>query len=62
MYIKTLASVFRSLVFLVVLTAMGTGFGSYNMVMAAMSPCPLFQGSMLGEILIVSIVYYDMEQ
>lgn len=43
----------RSLVFLCVLTALGTGFGSYNMVMAVMSPCPLFQGTMLGEILIV---------
>ncbi|KAJ0044054.1 hypothetical protein NL108_006355, partial [Boleophthalmus pectinirostris] len=41
-----------SLVFLGVLTFLGTGFGSYNMAMAAMSPCPLFQGTMLGEILI----------
>lgn len=43
----------RSLVFLGVLTVMGTGFGSYNMAMAAMSPCPLLQGSVAGEILIV---------
>ncbi|XP_074537640.1 solute carrier family 52, riboflavin transporter, member 3-A [Halichoeres trimaculatus] len=43
----------RSLVFLGVLTALGTGFGSYNMAMAAMSPCPLLHGSMAGEIIIV---------
>lgn len=43
----------RSLVFLGLLTAAGTGFGSYNMAMAAMSPCPLFQGTLTGEILIV---------
>lgn len=43
----------RSLFFLGALTVLGTGFGSYNMVMAVMSPCPLFQGTVLGEILIV---------
>ncbi|XP_056278309.1 solute carrier family 52, riboflavin transporter, member 3-A [Pseudoliparis swirei] len=43
----------RSVVFLGVLTALGTGFGSYNMAMAAMSPCPLLQGSVAGEIIIV---------
>ncbi|CAJ1084605.1 solute carrier family 52%2C riboflavin transporter, member 3-A [Xyrichtys novacula] len=43
----------RSLVFLGVLTMLGTGFGSYNMAMAALSPCPLFQGSVLGETIIV---------
>ncbi|CAL9703280.1 unnamed protein product [Knipowitschia caucasica] len=43
----------RSPMFLGALTLLGTGFGSYNMVMAAMSPCPLFQGTMLGEVLIV---------
>lgn len=43
----------RSLVFLGLLTLAGTGFGSYNMAMAAMSPCPLFHGTSLGEILIV---------
>ncbi|KAA8591357.1 solute carrier family 52, riboflavin transporter, member 3-A [Etheostoma spectabile] len=43
----------RSLVFLGVLTALGTGFGSYNMAMAAMSPCPLLQGSVVGEMIIV---------
>lgn len=43
----------RSLVFLGLLTVVGTGFGSYNMAMAAMSPCPLFHGTLLGEILIV---------
>ncbi|KAM7405137.1 hypothetical protein PAMP_012421 [Pampus punctatissimus] len=43
----------RSLVFLGVLTILGTGFGSYNMAMAAMSPCPLLQGSAVGETIIV---------
>lgn len=43
----------RSLVFLGVLTALGTGFGSYNMAMAALSPCPLLHGSVAGEIIIV---------
>ncbi|XP_054465506.1 solute carrier family 52, riboflavin transporter, member 3-A [Anoplopoma fimbria] len=43
----------RSLVFLGVLTALGTGFGSYNMAMAAMSPCPLLQGTLAGEMIIV---------
>lgn len=43
----------RSLVFLGVLTALGTGFGSYNMAMAAMSPCPLLRGSAAGEAIIV---------
>ncbi|KAK7884392.1 hypothetical protein WMY93_027515 [Mugilogobius chulae] len=41
------------LLFLGALTLLGSGFGSYNMAMAALSPCPTFQGSMLGEILIV---------
>lgn len=45
---------FRSLVFLGLLTLVGSGLGSYNMAMAAMSPCPLLQGSVGGEILIVS--------
>ncbi|CAN9515452.1 unnamed protein product [Ophioblennius macclurei] len=43
----------RSLVFLGLLAALGTGFGSYNMAMAAMSPCPLLQGSVAGEAIIV---------
>ncbi|XP_075948043.1 solute carrier family 52, riboflavin transporter, member 3-A [Anarhichas minor] len=43
----------RSLVFLGGLAALGTGFGSYNMAMAAMSPCPLLQGSVAGEMIIV---------
>ncbi|KAG8002469.1 Solute carrier family 52 [Nibea albiflora] len=43
----------RSLVFLGTLTVLGTGFGSYNMAMAAMSPCPLLHGSVVGEIIIV---------
>ncbi|XP_071401984.1 solute carrier family 52, riboflavin transporter, member 3-A [Centroberyx affinis] len=43
----------RSLVFLGVLGLLGTGFGSYNMAMAAMSPCPLLQNSAVGEAIIV---------
>ncbi|XP_062854508.1 solute carrier family 52, riboflavin transporter, member 3-A [Trichomycterus rosablanca] len=43
----------RSLVLLGVLCLLGTGFGGYNMTMAAMSPCPLLQDSILGETLIV---------
>ncbi|KAG3263010.1 solute carrier family 52 member 3 [Ictidomys tridecemlineatus] len=42
-----------SLPFLGVLTVLGTGFGAYNMAMAAMSPCPLLQGHWGGEVLIV---------
>ncbi|XP_007932894.1 solute carrier family 52, riboflavin transporter, member 3 [Orycteropus afer afer] len=44
----------RSLPFLGVLAVLGTGFGSYNMAMAVMSPCPLLQGHWSGEVLIVS--------
>ncbi|XP_021009486.1 solute carrier family 52, riboflavin transporter, member 3 [Mus caroli] len=43
----------RSLLFLGVLTVFGTGFGAYNMAMAAMSPCPVLQGHWGGEVLIV---------
>lgn len=43
----------RSLLFLGVLTVLGTGFGAYNMAMAAMSPCPVLQGHWGGEVLIV---------
>lgn len=43
----------RSLVFLGVLMVLGMGFGSYNMAMAALSPCPLLQGSVAGEVIIV---------
>uniref|UniRef100_A0A0G2K7T9 Riboflavin transporter n=1 Tax=Rattus norvegicus TaxID=10116 RepID=A0A0G2K7T9_RAT len=43
----------RSLLFLGVLTVLGTGFGTYNMAMAAMSPCPILQGHWGGEVLIV---------
>ncbi|XP_017294514.1 solute carrier family 52, riboflavin transporter, member 3-A [Kryptolebias marmoratus] len=43
----------RSLIFLGVLTVFGTGFGSYNMAMAAMSPCPLLRGTAAGEAIIV---------
>ncbi|XP_058499157.1 solute carrier family 52, riboflavin transporter, member 3-A [Solea solea] len=51
----TIATFFqnRSLVFLGLLTTLGTGFGSYNMAMAAMSPCPLLQGTVMGEVVIV---------
>uniref|UniRef100_A0A667Y490 Riboflavin transporter n=1 Tax=Myripristis murdjan TaxID=586833 RepID=A0A667Y490_9TELE len=44
---------YRSLVFLGVLGLLGTGFGSYNMAMAALSPCPLLQHSAAGEAIIV---------
>ncbi|XP_021504938.1 solute carrier family 52, riboflavin transporter, member 3 [Meriones unguiculatus] len=43
----------RSLLFLGALTVLGTGFGAYNMSMAAMSPCPILQGHWGGEVLIV---------
>ncbi|KAM6977576.1 solute carrier family 52, riboflavin transporter, member 3-A [Aplochiton taeniatus] len=43
----------RSLVLLGLLCLLGTGFGSYNMAMAAMSPCPLLTHSALGEAIIV---------
>ncbi|XP_075819985.1 solute carrier family 52, riboflavin transporter, member 3 [Microtus pennsylvanicus] len=43
----------RSLSFLGLLTLLGTGFGAYNMAMAAMSPCPILQGHWGGEVLIV---------
>ncbi|KFO34472.1 solute carrier family 52, riboflavin transporter, member 3 isoform X2 [Fukomys damarensis] len=43
----------RSLPFLGVITVLGTGFGAYNMAMAVMSPCPLLQGHLGGEVLIV---------
>ncbi|XP_036275081.1 solute carrier family 52, riboflavin transporter, member 3 [Pipistrellus kuhlii] len=44
----------RSLLFLGVLTVLGTGFGTYNMAMAVMSPCPLLQGHWGGEVAIVA--------
>ncbi|EPQ13028.1 Riboflavin transporter 2 [Myotis brandtii] len=44
----------RSLLFLGVLTVLGTGFGAYNMAMAVMSPCPLMQGHWSGEVAIVA--------
>ncbi|KAJ8258146.1 hypothetical protein GJAV_G00193660 [Gymnothorax javanicus] len=43
----------RSLVFLGVLSLVGTGFGAYNMAMAALSPCPLLQGTAAGSAIIV---------
>lgn len=46
----------RSLLFLGLLTLLGTSFGAYNMAMAAMSPCPILQGHWGGEVLIVSSI------
>ncbi|NXG80571.1 S52A3 protein, partial [Baryphthengus martii] len=43
----------RSLVLLGTLTMAGTGFGTYNMAMAVMSPCPLLQHSQWGDVTIV---------
>ncbi|KAK1157871.1 hypothetical protein AOXY_G24051 [Acipenser oxyrinchus oxyrinchus] len=43
----------RSLLLLGGLSLAGTGFGAYNMAMAAMSPCPLLQNSLGGGVLIV---------
>lgn len=43
----------RSLLFLGALGVLGTAFGSYNMAMAALSPCPLLQNSAVGVALIV---------
>ncbi|XP_074067895.1 solute carrier family 52, riboflavin transporter, member 3-like [Macrotis lagotis] len=43
----------RSLLWLGVITAVGTGFGAYNMAMAVLSPCPLLKGSHWGEAIIV---------
>jgi hypothetical protein len=45
----------RSLLFLGVLGVLGTAFGSYNMAMAALSPCPLLQSSPVGLAIIVRI-------
>uniref|UniRef100_A0A8B9FJR8 Riboflavin transporter n=1 Tax=Amazona collaria TaxID=241587 RepID=A0A8B9FJR8_9PSIT len=43
----------RSLALLGTLTMLGTGFGAYNMAIAAMSPCPLLQQSQWGDVTIV---------
>ncbi|XP_068118904.1 solute carrier family 52, riboflavin transporter, member 3 [Hyperolius riggenbachi] len=43
----------RSLLGLVLLSVLGTGFGAYNMMTAVMSPCPILQGSNWGVALIV---------
>ncbi|XP_055508221.1 solute carrier family 52, riboflavin transporter, member 3-A [Leucoraja erinacea] len=43
----------RSLVLLAFLSVLGTMFGAYNMVMAALSPCPLLEHSSAGSALIV---------
>ncbi|XP_041080470.1 solute carrier family 52, riboflavin transporter, member 3-A isoform X2 [Polyodon spathula] len=50
---STLPSKARSLMLLGSLSLAGTGFGAYNMAMAAMSPCPLLQNSLGGGVLIV---------
>ncbi|KAM3873160.1 riboflavin transporter 2-like [Diretmus argenteus] len=44
----------RSLVFMGVLTAVGTGFGAYIMAMAALSPCPVLVHSASGTLVIVT--------
>ncbi|NXL98565.1 S5A3A protein, partial [Tyrannus savana] len=43
----------RSLSLMGFLTVAGTGFGAYNMAIAAMSPCPLLQQSQWGDAIIV---------
>ncbi|NXW87349.1 S52A3 protein, partial [Alopecoenas beccarii] len=43
----------RSLALLGALTVAGTGFGTYNMAIAVMSPCPLLQQSQWGDVTIV---------
>ncbi|KAM8946810.1 solute carrier family 52, riboflavin transporter, member 3 [Pelodytes ibericus] len=43
----------RSLVSLVLLSLLGTGFGAYNMMTAIMSPCPILHGTDWGVALIV---------
>lgn len=43
----------RSLIFMGVLTLIGTGFGAYIMAMATMSPCPLLVHSGIGTAVIV---------
>lgn len=54
----------RSLLFMALLTIFGTGFGTYIMAMAALSPCPLLVHSASGAVFIVRIdtvfsVYYS---
>lgn len=39
------------------LTVFGTGFGAYNMAMAAMSPCPLLVHHTSGTVVIVRPVF-----
>nr|XP_033779368.1 solute carrier family 52, riboflavin transporter, member 3-A-like [Geotrypetes seraphini]XP_033779369.1 solute carrier family 52, riboflavin transporter, member 3-A-like [Geotrypetes seraphini] len=43
----------RSLLLLGFLALVGTGFGTYNMAMAVLSPCPLLQHSEWGDALII---------
>ena len=45
----------RSLVFMGVLTIVGTGFGAYIMAMAALSPCPLLVHTASGTAIIVRL-------
>lgn len=48
-------SFFRSLVLIGLLTIVGTGFATYIMAMAALSPCPLLVHSASGTALIVRL-------
>ncbi|KAG7281090.1 hypothetical protein CRUP_027627 [Coryphaenoides rupestris] len=49
----------RSLVFLGAMGVLGTGFASYNMAMAALSPCPLLHDSAVGvAIIVLSWVFF----
>ncbi|XP_075701603.1 solute carrier family 52, riboflavin transporter, member 3 [Rhinoderma darwinii] len=43
----------RSLIILVLLSVVGTGFGAYNMMTAVMSPCPILLHTNWGVVLIV---------
>lgn len=47
----------RSLFFMGFLTMFGTGFGAYNMAMAALSPCPLLVHSASGTAVIVGFFF-----
>ena len=50
----------RSLVFMLFLTVVGTGFGAYIMAVAAFSPCPPLVDSPSGVAIIVSHGNYTM--
>ncbi|KAM9797961.1 solute carrier family 52, riboflavin transporter, member 3-B [Neosynchiropus ocellatus] len=45
----------RSLLFMLLLTLVGTGFGGYIMAMATLSPCPLLVHSTIGTVVIVLV-------